>query len=86
MKKRKYNSVHVEDEGSISDMLSEESSNVSLVSECESETSVVHTDEWEDVTMGNKKPKAYTFTNNAGPQLKLLPGAEPMDYFSMMRF
>jgi hypothetical protein len=31
--------------------------------------------------MGNKKPKAYTFTKNAGPQFNLLPDAEPMDYF-----
>jgi hypothetical protein len=36
----------------------------SKVSECESDskTSVVHIDAWEDVTMGDKKPKAYTFT------------------------
>jgi hypothetical protein len=33
--------------------------------------------------MGNNKPKAYTFTNNAGPQFNLLPHAEPMDYFSL---
>jgi mevalonate pyrophosphate decarboxylase len=31
--------------------------------------------------MGNKKPKAYTFTKNAGPQFKLLTDAEPMDSF-----
>jgi hypothetical protein len=44
---------------------------------------------WEDVTMGDKKPKAYTFTKNAGPQFHLLPDAEPIDifiYFSMMNF
>jgi hypothetical protein len=31
--------------------------------------------------VGDKKPKAYTFTKNAGPQFNLLPDAEPMDYF-----
>jgi hypothetical protein len=31
--------------------------------------------------MGNKKPKAYIFTKNAGPQFNLLPDAEPMDHF-----
>jgi hypothetical protein len=31
--------------------------------------------------MGDKKPKAYTFTKSAGPQLNLLLGAEPMNYF-----
>jgi hypothetical protein len=31
--------------------------------------------------MGNKKPKAYTFIKNAGPQLNFLPDAEPMDYY-----
>jgi hypothetical protein len=34
------------------------------------------------VTMGDKKPKAYTFTRNSGPQFNL-PDAEPMDYFSL---
>jgi hypothetical protein len=34
-------------------------------------------------TMGDKKPKAYPFTKNAGPQFNLLPDAEPMDYFSL---
>jgi hypothetical protein len=34
------------------------------------------------MTMGDKKPKAYTFTKNAGPQFNLLPDAEPMDCFS----
>jgi hypothetical protein len=33
--------------------------------------------------MGNKKPKAYTFAKNVGPQFKILPDAEPMDYFSL---
>jgi hypothetical protein len=32
----------------------------------------------------DKKPKAYTFSKNAGPQFHLLPDdAEPMDYFSL---
>jgi hypothetical protein len=50
-------------------------------SERESETSVVHVDGWEDVTMCDKISKAYTFTKNAGPQFNLLPDAEAMDYF-----
>jgi hypothetical protein len=33
--------------------------------------------------VGDKKPKAYTFTKNATLQFKLLPDAEPMDYFSL---
>jgi hypothetical protein len=33
--------------------------------------------------MGNKKPKAYTFTKTAGSQFNLLPDTEPMDYFSL---
>jgi hypothetical protein len=33
--------------------------------------------------MGNKKPKAYTFTKNAGPQFNFLPDMGPMDYFSL---
>jgi hypothetical protein len=32
--------------------------------------------------MGNKKPKAFTFTKNVGPQLNLLPAAQPMDFSS----
>jgi hypothetical protein len=32
------------------------------------------------VTTGDKKPKAYTFIKNAGPQFNLLPDAEPIDY------
>jgi hypothetical protein len=48
-----------------------------------SETSVAGIDGWEDVTMGDKKLDAYTFTINAGPQFHLLPHAEPMDYFSL---
>jgi hypothetical protein len=31
--------------------------------------------------IGAKKPKAYAFTKNAGPQFNLLPDAEPMVYF-----
>jgi hypothetical protein len=102
IKKLKYNPVRVEDEESISDMLSEElntdsddgmnlenvgqstseeSSNALSESESESETSVVRVDGWEDITMGDKKPKAYTFTKNAGPQFNFLPDAEPKDYF-----
>jgi hypothetical protein len=57
---------------------SEESSNVALESECESETSVVLIDVLEDVTV------AYTFTKNVGPQFNLLPGTEPMDYFRVI--
>jgi hypothetical protein len=62
---------------------SEESSNTSSESECESETSAVCIDGWEDVTMGDKKLNAYTYTKYAGPQFHLLPDAEPMDYFSL---
>jgi hypothetical protein len=62
---------------------SEESSNTSSEIDCESETSVVCIDGWEDVTMGDKKPNTYTFTKNAGPQFHLLPDAEPMVYFSL---
>jgi hypothetical protein len=51
--------------------------------ENEGETSAVHVDGWEEVTMGDKKLKAYKFTKNAGPQFNLLPDAEPMDYFSL---
>jgi hypothetical protein len=61
----------------------EELSNTSSESECESEKSVVYIDGWEDVTMGDKKLNAYTFTKNAGPQFHLQPDAEPMDYFSL---
>jgi hypothetical protein len=68
----------------------EELSKASSESECESDTSVVHIDGWEDVTMGDRKPKAYTFTKNAGPQFNHPPDAEPMPfilvYFSMMIF
>jgi hypothetical protein len=38
---------------------------------------------WEDVTMGDKKLNAYTFTKNTQPQFHLLPDAEMMDYFSL---
>jgi hypothetical protein len=46
----------------------------------------VHVDWWKEVTTGDKKPQAYTFAKNAGPQFNLLPDAEPMDYFSTMSF
>jgi hypothetical protein len=105
MKKQKYNPACVEDEVSISDMLSEEldiisgdemnlenegqsaseeSSNTLPESECESETSVVCIDGWEDVTMGDKKLNAYTFTKDAGPQFHLLPDGELMDSFRLL--
>jgi hypothetical protein len=61
--------------------VSEGSNNEMLESENESETSVMHVDGWEDMAMGDKKPKAYTFSKNAGPQFNLLPDAEPMDHF-----
>jgi hypothetical protein len=36
------------------------------------------------VTVRDKKPKAYTFSKNAGPQFHLLPDdSEPMDYFCL---
>jgi hypothetical protein len=31
--------------------------------------------------VGDKRPKAFTFTKNVGPQFNLLLDAEPMDYF-----
>jgi hypothetical protein len=52
-------------------------------SESESDTSAVRNDRWEDMSVGDKKPKAYKFTKNVGPQFNLLPHAEPMDYFSL---
>jgi hypothetical protein len=61
---------------------SEESSNEKSESESESETSGASIDGWKEVTMGDKKPKAYTFTKSAGSQFNLLPDAEPVDYFS----
>jgi hypothetical protein len=72
--------MNLENEGQ---RASEESSNTSSESECESETSVVCIDGWGDVTMGDKKLNTYTFTKNAGPQFHLLPDAVPMDYFSL---
>jgi hypothetical protein len=50
---------------------------------------VLRVDGWEDVTMSDQKPKAYTFTKNAWPQFNLLPDAEPriiLVYFSMTCF
>jgi hypothetical protein len=34
--------------------------------------------------MGEKKPMAYTFTKNTGPQFNLLPDAEPMHSFILL--
>jgi hypothetical protein len=42
---------------------------------------ILRVDGYEDVTMGDKKPKAYIFNKNAGSQFNRLPDAEPMDYF-----
>jgi hypothetical protein len=55
--------INLESEGQSA---SEESCNTSSESECQSETSVVYIDGWEDVTMGDKKPNAYTFTKMKG--------------------
>jgi hypothetical protein len=80
--------MNLENEGQSA---SEESSNTSPESECESETHVACFDGWKDVTMGDKKLNAYTFTKNAGPQFRLLPDAESMDqgravdFLSMMQ-
>jgi hypothetical protein len=68
--------LNLENEGQSA---SEESSNTSPESECESETSVACIDGWKDVTVGDKKLSAYTFTKNAAPQFHFLPDAEPMD-------
>jgi hypothetical protein len=38
---------------------------------------------WKDVTMGDKKPTAYTFTKNTRPQFKLLQAIDPMDYITL---
>jgi hypothetical protein len=72
--------MHLENEGQSA---SEQSSNTSPESECESETSVAFIDGWEDVTMGDMKVNTFTFTKNAGPQFHLLPDAGPMHYFSL---
>jgi hypothetical protein len=72
--------MNLENEGQSA---SEESGNILPESECESETSVVCIDGWEDIMKGDKKLSAYTFTENAGPQFHLLPGAEPIYYFSL---
>jgi hypothetical protein len=72
--------MNLENEGQSA---SEELSNTSPESECESETSVACIDGWEDVKMGGKKLNAYTFTKNAGPQFHLQPDAEPIHYFSL---
>jgi hypothetical protein len=38
---------------------------------------------WKIETMGDKKPKKYTFTKNTRSKFNLLPDVEPMDYFSL---
>jgi hypothetical protein len=58
---------------------SEESSNKKSESESESETSGMSIDGWKEVTVGDRKSKAYTFTKNTGPQFNLLP----INYFSL---
>jgi hypothetical protein len=45
---------------------------------------LLHVDGWEDVTVGDKKPKAYTFTKNARLHLNLLPDAEPHRLFDFI--
>jgi hypothetical protein len=50
----------------------------------ECETSGASIDGQKDVTVGDNKPKAYTFTKSAGSQFNLLPDAEPLDYFSFI--
>lgn len=60
---------------------SKESSNEK--SESKSETSGTSVDGWNEVTLGNKKPKIFTFTKNAGPKFNLLPAAGPIDFGSL---
>jgi hypothetical protein len=67
----------------------DEWSNTSSESGCESETSVICIDGWEDVTMGNKKLDAYTFTKNAGYNFTFYQMQSPwiiLVYFSMTSF
>jgi hypothetical protein len=45
---------------------------------------LLHVDGWEDMTVGDKKPKAYTFTKKARPQFNHLPDAQPMEYFTLI--
>jgi hypothetical protein len=73
----------------VEETVSEELSDAMLESKSKNETSVLPLDGWEDVMMGDKKPKACTFTKNAGSQFNLLPDAEPMIilvYFSVTSF
>jgi hypothetical protein len=65
--------------------VTEKSSNKKSESENENEneTNGASVGGWKEVTLGNKKPKAFTVSKNAGPQFNLLPNAEPMDYFSL---
>jgi hypothetical protein len=60
--------------------VSKESSNEK--SESKNETSGASVDGWNEVTLGNQKPKIFTFTKNAGPKFNLLPAAGPMDFGS----
>jgi hypothetical protein len=87
----KKNSILTQDEmdfeiegETASEETSNEKSKSESGSESESETCGVSIDLWKEVTIGDKKPKAYTFTKSAWPQFNLLPDAEPMDYFSLL--
>jgi hypothetical protein len=51
-------------------------------SECKSKTSGTSADGWNEVTLGNKKPKIFKFTKNTGPKFNLLPAAGSMDFGS----
>jgi hypothetical protein len=46
-----------------------------------SDTSSASVDGWKAETMGEKKPKEYTFTKYAGPKFNLLPHAKSTDIF-----
>jgi hypothetical protein len=68
---------------------SEESSNEMSESESESETNVLCVGGWEDVTMGDKKPKARTFTKMQGHNLTFCEMQSPwiiFYYCSVMSF
>jgi hypothetical protein len=89
LQKWRYNPSCDADEKSNSDMLNEELNidsynemNLQIEPEAASEESSNEMSESENET-GDKNPKAYTFTKNAGPQLNLLPDSEPMDYFTL---
>jgi hypothetical protein len=77
--------INLENEGQSE---SKELSNTSE-SECESETSAVCIDGWEDVTMGNKKFNAYTFTKMQSHNFIFHQMQGPwfiLIYFSMRHF